>query len=150
MKSLPVILVSNEVPLCGEAPTVINSNCPIKVGEKDELGLSRHVREAVGSHLDCLFTRAKELRVEKIQKNQVFKNCPSIGENWGWVERYRSGLVSIQQKIFLDISSFELVIPWSIKMSRLRQALQRVLGVTPSGPLRPRTIDTNFSILKGD
>jgi hypothetical protein len=36
-------------------------------------------------------------------------------------------------------------------MSRLRQALQRVLGgnATP-GALRPRTIDTNFSIIKGN
>ncbi|KAJ5971944.1 uncharacterized protein N7479_001862 [Penicillium vulpinum] len=34
-------------------------------------------------------------------------------------------------------------------MSRLRQALQRVLGVAPApGALRSRTIDTNFSIIK--
>lgn len=36
-------------------------------------------------------------------------------------------------------------------MSRLRQALQRVFGVTPTpGALRSRTIDTNFSIIKGN
>ena len=36
-------------------------------------------------------------------------------------------------------------------MSRLRQALQRVFGVTPTpGALRARTIDTNFSIIKGN
>jgi hypothetical protein len=35
-------------------------------------------------------------------------------------------------------------------MSRLRQALQRVLGVTPSpGALRSRAIDTNFSVFRG-
>jgi hypothetical protein len=55
MKSLPAILVSIEVPLCGEALTVIDSNCPIKVGEKDELGLGRHVREAVRSHLGYIY-----------------------------------------------------------------------------------------------
>lgn len=36
-------------------------------------------------------------------------------------------------------------------MSRLRQAFQRVFGVTPPpGTLRSRTIDTNFSIIKGN
>lgn len=35
-------------------------------------------------------------------------------------------------------------------MSRLRQALQRVFGATPTpSALRPRTIDTNFSIIRG-
>ncbi|KAJ6189686.1 tRNA (adenine(58)-N(1))-methyltransferase catalytic subunit GCD14 [Penicillium mononematosum] len=33
-------------------------------------------------------------------------------------------------------------------MSRLRQALQRIFGATPTGALRSRTIDTNFSIIK--
>jgi hypothetical protein len=54
MKSLPAMIVSIEgLGLCGEAPTVINSNCPIKVSEEDKLGLRLHVREAVGSHLGC-------------------------------------------------------------------------------------------------
>lgn len=36
-------------------------------------------------------------------------------------------------------------------MSRLRQALQRIFGVTPPpGVLRSRAIDTNFSIIKGN
>jgi hypothetical protein len=51
MKSLPV-LVSLEVALCGEAPTVVDGNCAIKVGEEYELGVSLHVRERVGPHCD--------------------------------------------------------------------------------------------------
>lgn len=51
MKSLPAILVSIQVPaLCGEAPTVVDCNSPIKVGEEDELRISRHVWEVVGAH----------------------------------------------------------------------------------------------------
>lgn len=51
MKSLPAIPVSMQVlALCGEAPTVVDCNCPIKVGEKDELRLSLHVGESVGTH----------------------------------------------------------------------------------------------------
>ena len=68
MKSLPAILVSIEVPLCGEAPTVIDSNCPIKVGEKDKLGLGLHVREAVGSHLDCINKKNEPKNSEYIRK----------------------------------------------------------------------------------
>lgn len=51
MKSLPAILVSIQVlALCGEAPTVVDCNGPIKVGEEDELRLSLDVWESVGTH----------------------------------------------------------------------------------------------------
>lgn len=51
MKSLPAILVSIQVlALCGEAPTVVDCNSPIKVGEEDELRLSLDVWESVGTH----------------------------------------------------------------------------------------------------
>jgi hypothetical protein len=51
MKSLPAILVSTQVQaLCGEAPTVVDCDCPIKVGEENELRLSLQVWESVRTH----------------------------------------------------------------------------------------------------
>jgi hypothetical protein len=51
MKSLPAILVSIQVQaFCGEAPTVVDCDGPIKVGEKDELRLSLQVGESVRTH----------------------------------------------------------------------------------------------------
>lgn len=65
MWSLPARLISIGKALRWEAPTVINRDCPIKVGKKDDLGLSLQVWEADGTHVGCT-----------IQMNVELKNCP--------------------------------------------------------------------------
>ena len=88
MKSLPV-LVSLEEALCGEAPTVVNRNCAIKVGEEDELGVSLHVGKRVGPHCDGNKYRM-QVKNEGMERERKERIDPSISQNWGWVGEWVS------------------------------------------------------------
>lgn len=69
MKSLPAIPVSFQVQaLCGEAPTVVNCNGPIKVGEEDDLRLSLDVWESVGTHDHYVYTNV--CTIQRMKKSK--------------------------------------------------------------------------------
>lgn len=84
MKSLPAILVSIQVlALCGEAPTVVDCNGPIKVGEEDDLRLGLDVWESVGTHDHYIYSNRNEpecMYNPENEEKQVprLKMCPSI------------------------------------------------------------------------